>query len=94
MPVSRDGEALPQVEAALLARVFVKARVTEISLTTAARKCGGGAGLGSFWAACLKEEANVAKTFINLTVSKLIFSDSRLLTQPKHCAISYMINIL
>lgn len=31
MPVSRDGEALPQVEAALLARVFVKARVTEIS---------------------------------------------------------------
>lgn len=53
----------------------------------------GGAGLGSFWAACLEEEA-IAKMFINLTVSKLIFSDSRLLTQPKHCVISYMINIL
>lgn len=33
----RDGEALPQVEAALLASVFVKACVREISLTTAAR---------------------------------------------------------
>lgn len=53
----------------------------------------GGPGLGSFWAACLEEEA-IAETFINLTVSKLIFSDSSLLTHPKHCVISCMINIL